>query len=52
MPWEMYPDDEPLRKKHLEDFERVYERVSKEPKTPENTYRLKIIKECIDRCSN
>jgi|TARA_R110002012_G_scaffold322062_1_gene554383 hypothetical protein len=52
MVWEMYPNDEPLRKKHLEDFVKVHARINKEEKTPANAYRLKVIEECIKRCSD
>ena len=42
--------DEALRKAHLEDFIKVYDRVKKDPSA--NEYRLKVLEELIKRCQD
>lgn len=43
-------NDKKIRAEHLEDFKRVYDRVSKEANV--NPYRLKTIQECINKCQD
>jgi len=47
----MYQDKK-YREEHLVDFKRVYERVSREARTPSNEYRLRRITECIKSCQD
>jgi hypothetical protein len=42
--------DEAIRKAHLEDFIKVYDRVKKDPST--TNYRLKVLEELIKRCQD
>jgi len=43
-------NDKKIRAEHLEDFKRVYDRVSKEANV--NPYRLKVLQECINKCQD
>ena len=46
----MYPDKS-NKKAHLIDFTSVLSRLEKETTTTERNYRIKILKECIRKCS-
>lgn len=41
-------NDKNIRKAHFKDFQRVLARVEKEPDALD--YRIKVLKDCIDRC--
>ncbi len=47
----MYRDKKD-RKKHLIDFRSVLTRIEKETTSTERDYRIKVLKECINRCSD
>ena len=46
----MYSDKN-YKKAHLIDFKSVLARLEKETSTNERNYRIKVLKECISRCS-
>ena len=44
--------DKSNRKAHLLDFNRVLSNIESETQTQERDYRIKVLKECISRCSD
>jgi len=46
----MYKDKD-LKKAHLIDFKRVLTKLEKQESNEHINYRIKVIKECIERCS-
>jgi hypothetical protein len=46
----MYSDDK-QRKEHLVDFKSVLHMIEHQTVSKERDYRIKVLKECINRCS-